>query len=77
MEYSFLGSSLFCVDILIKINGLELKIVLSIENDEEPLWQIQIVAYSSTLQSTSSSNSPLSDSALSNSLWIRVMQWLE
>jgi len=30
------GSSLFCVDILIKTNGgLELKIILSIENDEE------------------------------------------
>jgi len=31
------GSSLFCVDISIKTNGeLELKIVLSIKNDEEP-----------------------------------------
>jgi hypothetical protein len=37
----FSGSSLFCVDIPIKTNvGLELKIVLSIENDEEPYLSI-------------------------------------
>ncbi len=40
LEYCYVfifGSSLFCVDIPIKTNGgLELKIVLSIKNDEEP-----------------------------------------
>jgi hypothetical protein len=36
MNCIIFGSSLFCVDILKNQRGLELKIILSIETDEEP-----------------------------------------
>jgi len=43
----FFGSSLFCADIIIKNQrGLELKVILSRENGEEPFFLTEVLPFS-------------------------------